>query len=596
MGISREVSKTGQAICHGTDTSTLNVLLLGYKTPPFASRRHHLICAPDLASIAQKHSADTFDAIIVDARSQDLARIRALAPEPSIIAHLGETASQDEILSTIKRGADDVIGSHRLQYEHDVITKIMMANERRRQHAANQRDVAGDPLTGLPNRQQFLTQLREMLVTTQGNPAALMILDIDDFQSINDSLGHQLGDQLLQNCAQRLLNISAGELLCSRIGPDQFALAMAHASDPIVTSIFAESVGAELHQPFCLPAANQDIYITTSMGLTFSEPPEVDAEKLMRQANIALARARQEGRRLARFDPRQADEVINRQLLRNSLHSALAKREFFLLYQPLINCANGRIEGVESLLRWKHPSLGLVSPEVFIPLLEESELIVDVGAWVIEAVCSQLKHWQTHKQVDPAFSAAINISSKQFLHQGMESHLEQTIVRCGIKPQQIKLELTESLLVSDPRLVSAKLGRLKALGLHICIDDFGTGYASLSYLRQFPIDILKIDKSFIANIGSSENDDAIILAIIDLAHKLRLKVTAEGIENETQRQFLSQYGCDFLQGYLFSRPVPAAEISARRAYSSRRTSRQGAAGDFRCDQHTMTTPALPRVS
>jgi EAL domain-containing protein (putative c-di-GMP-specific phosphodiesterase class I) len=221
---------------------------------------------------------------------------------------------------------------------------------------------------------------------------------------------------------------------------------------------------------------------------------------------------------------------------------------------------SGQVEGVESLLRWQHPSLGVIAPDMFIPLLEETGLICDVGRWIIESVCQQLKQWRDSGQVGADFSAAINISSKQFHESDLASFIEQAIIRNGISPSQVKLELTESLLVIDTEQVADKLDHLKALGITICIDDFGTGYAALGYLRQFPIDVLKIDKSFVQNIGASEQDDAIVLAIINLAHDLRFKVVAEGVETQQQRAFLTQHQCDTFQGYLFSKPIPAEQV------------------------------------
>jgi EAL domain-containing protein (putative c-di-GMP-specific phosphodiesterase class I) len=223
---------------------------------------------------------------------------------------------------------------------------------------------------------------------------------------------------------------------------------------------------------------------------------------------------------------------------------------------------SGRIEGVESLLRWQHPSLGVIPPDLFIPLLEETGLITDVGRWIIESVCLQLKQWHDTGKVGPDFSVAINISSKQFHDSDLASFIEQAIIRHGVDPCQIKLELTESLLVVDTEQVADKLYHLKALGVAICIDDFGTGYAALSYLRQFPIDVLKIDKSFVQKIGASEQDDAIVLAIINLAHDLHFQVVAEGVETPLQRAFLTRHQCDTFQGYLFSKPIPPEKVHA----------------------------------
>jgi diguanylate cyclase (GGDEF)-like protein len=457
-------------------------------------------------------------------------------------------------------GADDVVFDSHMAMDQLIGTQILIANQRRESAHIRKNEHAADRLTGLADRAQFLLKLQEMLQSPRQSRIAVMIFDIDTFKSINDSLGHEVGDELLHTVGERLSTLAEDGAFCARIGHDHFAIAVDNTQDIINASIYAETVVALVRKPYHLQSTAQPIYITVSLGVTLEDEHEIDADGLVRQANIALSRARQESRCIARFEPTQAADVHYKHLLRNNLHSALANNELFVLYQPQIDMRSGQVVSAEALLRWQHSSLGLISPDLFIPLMEETGLITEVGMWIVDHVCMQLRAWCDAGKVTKQFSVAINISSKQFHDSDLAAYIEQAIKRHGIDARQIKLELTESMLVLDTDQVAAKLLRLKRLGVAICIDDFGTGYASLSYLRQFPIDILKIDKSFIQNIGLSEQNDAIVLAIINLAHDLHFHVVAEGVETQAQRAFLTRHQCDTFQGFLFSRPVAAADI------------------------------------
>ncbi len=541
---------------------TQGLLLLGYDTSPgFAcADEFKYTCAPwESGSL---HPLQCYDAIIAGPTlgPAQIATARAQAPESTIIAHLYDEASQQDIVGRIQSGADDVIFDSQLTAGALLANRLLIVREKRQVTDASIERTTGDDLTGLPDRKQFLHKLQWMLDQTCRARIAVMILDIHGFKSINDSLGHEVGDELLKTVGERLGTTSEDGAFCARIGPDHFAIAIDSITDPVSIGIYAETIISLIRQPYCLQSSSQDIYITVSLGLAIEDDGANDAENMVRQANIAHSQAREEGRPLARFEPVLAADVHYKHLLRNNLHSALANEEFFLLYQPQVDMQTGQLTGVEALIRWRHPSLGVISPDLFIPLLEETGLITEVGDWIIETVCKQLKNWCDTGRFSASFSAAINISSKQFHDTDLAEFIEQTIIRTGVSPRQIKLELTESLLVVDTDLVADKLYRLKRLGIAICIDDFGTGYASLSYLRQFPIDVLKIDKSFIQNIGISEQNDAIVLAIINLAHDLHFHVVAEGIETEAQRGFLTQHRCDTFQGYLFGKPAPANEI------------------------------------
>ncbi len=541
-----------------TSTNSLNLLLLGYE------RRG--VPANNLTGPEQQllEFADRYDAIILapELDGAAVAYVRNRVPDATIIAHLPDNADQQQILGRIEMGADDVVFDSHMAIEQLIGTQILIANQRRESAHIRKKERCADTLTGLADRGQFLLKLQEMIKAQRKSRIAVMIFDIDAFKSINDSLGHEVGDELLHTVGERLSTLGEDGAFCARIGHDHFAIAIDNTQDIINASIYAETVVALVRKPYHLQSTAQAIYITVSLGVTLEDENEneTDADELVRQANIALSRARQEGRCIARFEPIQAADAHYKHLLRNNLHSALANDELFMLYQPQIDMRSGQVVSAEALLRWQHPSLGLISPELFIPLMEETGLITEVGMWIIDRVCAQLRAWCDAGKVNEHFSVAINISSKQFNDSDLAAYIEQAIKRQGIDARQIKLELTESLLVLDTDQVADKLHRLKRLGVAICIDDFGTGYASLSYLRQFPIDILKIDKSFIQNIGLSEQNDAIVLAIINLAHDLHFHVVAEGVETQAQRAFLTQHQCDTFQGYLFSKPVPAADI------------------------------------
>lgn len=544
-----------------TSNGSLKLLLLGYETSPVAARSSNVL---ELTEPERKllDLPSGYDAIVVgpELECPIISALRSQAPDATIIAHLPDNAEQQEILNRIQMGADDVVFDSHMAIEELIGTQILIANQRREAAHIHKKQRSADTLTGLADRSQFLLQLQQMLSVKRVSRIAVMIFDIDAFKSINDSLGHEVGDELLRTVGERLLSLTEDGAFSARIGHDHFAIAIDNTHDIINASIYAETVIALVRKPYFLKSTAQAIYITVSLGLTLEDENETDADSLVRQANIALSRAREEGRCIARFEPTQAADAHYRHLLRNNLHSALANNELFMLYQPQIDMRTGKVVSVEALLRWQHPSLGLISPDLFIPLMEETGLITEVGMWIIDNVCQQLRAWRDAGTVNHQFSVAINISSKQFHDSDLATYIEQAIQRSGISARQIKLELTESLLVVDADEVADKLRRLKRLGVAICIDDFGTGYASLSYLRQFPIDVLKIDKSFIQSIGLSEQNDAIVLAIINLAHNLHFHVVAEGVETQAQRAFLTQNQCDTFQGFLFSKPVPASDI------------------------------------
>lgn len=417
-----------------------------------------------------------------------------------------------------------------------------------------------DSLTQLPNRRLLLDRLAQRLhnATRQNTLCALLFIDLDNFKTLNDTRGHSRGDLLLQQVAHRLsLAVRKGDTL-ARLGGDEFVLLLENlAADPLQaanqTEVVVEKILAALRQPY-----DMDGYLhnsTPSIGITLLGDDEESVEEPLRRADLAMYQAKAAGRNTFRFfDPQLQAAVIARSYLEADLRTALRDDQLQLHFQAQLN-ADSAIRGAEVLLRWHHPQRGMVSPADFIPVAEESGLILPIGRWVIDKACAQLAEWASH----PLFSQlsiAVNVSSRQFHQDDFVEQVLSALATTGANPQRLKLELTESLLVTNVDDVIAKMSALKARGIAFSLDDFGTGYSSLSYLKRLPLDELKIDQSFVRDTLSDANDAAIVITIIALAESLSLEVIAEGVETEAQRAFLAQNGCNAYQGYLFSRPLP----------------------------------------
>jgi len=425
-----------------------------------------------------------------------------------------------------------------------------------------------DQLSGLPNRTLLLDRLRQSMAASarDGSYSALLFLDLDNFKTLNDTLGHDMGDLLLQQVGQRLMGcVRAGDTV-ARLGGDEFVVMLVSVGgDESAAANHAEVVGEKI-----LAALNQSYQIgshhhrsTPSIGVTlFGGGRQELIEEPLKRADLAMYQAKAAGRNTLRFfDPRMQAAVADRLSLELGLREALAQGELLLVYQPQLTGA-GLLMGVEALVRWRHPTRGMVLPTDFIALAEDTGLIVPLGNWVIRTACAQMAAWADQPRMS-SLTMAVNVSARQF-HQG--DFVEQVLAAIedtGANPRQLKLELTESLLVANVEDVIVKMARLKSHGVGFALDDFGTGYSSLSYLSRLPLDQLKIDRGFVMGIETSEHAVAICAATISLAHSLGLKVVAEGVETAAQRDLLYHgHGCDFLQGYLFSRPLPIAEFEA----------------------------------
>ena len=411
-----------------------------------------------------------------------------------------------------------------------------------------------DALTALPNRAMFHQRLQRSLAHAQrfNEGLTVLFLDLDRFKNVNDTLGHDAGDRLLQSVAGRLKGCLRESDTLARLGGDEFGLLIEQVTD----TRFAGSVARKLLQAIAevLMVDGQEYNITASIGISAYPADGSDATTLLKNADIAMYRAKERGGNNAQSYAADMNvHSMARLSLETGLRHALERGEFLLHYQPKMDIASGRIIGMEALLRWMRPGTGMVSPAEFIPLAEETGLIVPIGAWVLKAACERNRAWQ--RQGMPPLRVAVNLSARQFVQANLVSEVARVLDASGLAPQWLELEITESMVMNDPEGAIRTLRQLKSMGIALAIDDFGTGYSSLGYLKRFPIDNIKIDRSFIKDIPLSNDDATITRTIIDMTHNLRLKVVAEGVETGAQQEFLREHGCDEMQGYYFSRPL-----------------------------------------
>jgi diguanylate cyclase (GGDEF)-like protein/PAS domain S-box-containing protein len=440
------------------------------------------------------------------------------------------------------------------------VANIRDVTERKKFEALLAHRALHDPLTGLANRQLILDRAQEMLERARrtGAPMSALFIDLDNFKDSNDSLGHGAGDQLLQMVAGRLLGILRSCDTVGRLGGDEFVILAEGASFAHGPEMIAERVHEVLKPPFHIGGIDgMSISISASIGIAVGDRPS--AEDLLRDADIALYRAKGAGRdRSVLFERAMQSAAKERLALKSDLESALDRDEFTLLYHPIFDLEGLQIQGVEALLRWRHPTKGILSPDDFIPMLEETGLIVDVGRWVLNEACREAGVW--HRQGHRT-SLSVNVSMRQLEADRLVDDVRDALVANDLDPGMLILEVTESTLMLDTVATVARLNRLKRLGVKMAIDDFGTGYSSLAYLRQFPLDVLKIDRSFVADMSRSPDAEALIHTLVELGRTLGLLTLAEGIETHEQLEGLRGEQCDQGQGFLFSGPVGASEIA-----------------------------------
>ena len=420
-----------------------------------------------------------------------------------------------------------------------------------------------DPLTGLPNRTLFFDRLDlalERAKRLEGEVAVLFV-DLDDFQVVNDSLGHEVGDQVLLAVVGRLENcMLAGETL-ARFGGDEFVVMLEDVSDPADAARVAERIGEALREPFFL--GRRERFVTASVGVGFGGRGGERPGDLLRNADLAMYQAKAGGRnRHAVFEPGMGERVLQRLELEGELRRALEREEFTLHYQPKVSLESGEIVAMEALVRWEHPARGLVPPAQFVPVAEEIDLIAPIGRWVLTEACRQARRWHERFPRIPPPKVCVNLSAKQFQHPALLEEVEAALRESDLDPAVLDLEITESVVMEDAPATLATLRDLKGLGVNLAIDDFGTGYSSLSYLRRFPVDFLKVDRSLIQGISEGWKDGAMLSALVDLAHSVDTRIIAEGVETEEQLSRLRGIGYDFGQGYYFAKPLPAQAAGA----------------------------------
>jgi diguanylate cyclase (GGDEF)-like protein len=499
-------------------------------------------------------------------------QVRAFAPNTVIMLISGEQNIESAI-EAMRVGAFDYImkpfdfqhveAAVRRALEHHALLAAKHLHENHLEELVRQRTAElnhlayYDALTDLPNRILFEDRLTQALILAESNrqTLAMLFLSLDGFKKVHDTLGRAMGDRLLQKVAERLrISAHRGETV-ARFEGDEFALLLTQ-----VGGTEGEDVGAVIFQineslklPFLID--EHELFITVSIGISLYPDDGADAPTLLKNADAALYRAMEQGGDNYQFYTADMNaKAMKRLTLENSLRRALERSEFEVYYQPVLDINTRKIVGVEALLRWHHPELGLVQPAEFIPLAEDTGMIVPIGEWVLRTACAQSKSWQSAGFAP--LSLAVNLSARQFQQQNLSEVVVRILQETGLNPCDLELELTESSIMKNAEGAVRTLSELKAMGVKIAIDDFGTGYSSLGYLKRLPIDTLKIDRSFVSDVTTDPDDAALVMAIITLAHNLRLKVIAEGVDSEEQLRFLHLLRCDEWQGYFFSKPLP----------------------------------------
>jgi diguanylate cyclase (GGDEF)-like protein/PAS domain S-box-containing protein len=420
-----------------------------------------------------------------------------------------------------------------------------------------------DSLTDLPNRHLFMDRLGQALRRTrrrQQRKVAVLFMDLDNFKVVNDTLGHELGDKLLGAVVERLRGSLRPEDTLARFGGDEFTVLIEDAQSPEDLVRVTERIVEDLRESFVID--ERELFVRASIGIALGDASTKSAEELLRDADMAMYRAKHDAADYRMFDPDMYEQVLERMELENDLRRALEKEEFSVYYQPKFRLGqtDKKIEGVEALVRWEHPRRGFMLPGDFIPIAEETGLIISIGGWVMKEACRQAKEWQERYPSEPPLSVCVNLSAAQVRHPGLLQDVSSTLRESGLEPGSLILEITEGTLLKDTELLQTIFRELKALGVKLAIDDFGREYSSLSYLKRLPVDSLKIDGPFLEGLGEDSTNTTIVEAVISLAHSLNLEVTGERVESAEQLEHLRRMGCDLVQGYHLVRPLPSEEV------------------------------------
>ena len=431
--------------------------------------------------------------------------------------------------------------------------------ERRMAEERSAHDAAHDSLTGLPNRAFFIDHLKRAIARSKRHPDymfAVLFLDLDRFKNINDSLGHVIADQMLVEIGRKLEAALRPEDMVARFGGDEFVILLDDIKEFRDATRVATRIHVELASPFNI--GGNEVFTSTSIGIALSVHGYDKPEDCLRDADTAMYRAKALGKaRHEIFDKSMHDRAVTLLDLETDLRRAVERREFLVHYQPIVALETSRISGFEALLRWQHPARGLVFPTEFISVAEETGLIVPIGQWILGEACRQTRIWQEQIGAQKPLAISVNLSSKQFLQPDLVERINQMLLKTGFDPRSLKLEITESVVMENAGEATARIRQLRDLGVELYLDDFGTGYSSLSYLHRFPVDTLKIDRSFISRMGARDKDSEIVRTIVELAHNLHMEVIAEGVETEEQLSHLKALQCEYGQGYYFSKPLDA---------------------------------------
>jgi diguanylate cyclase (GGDEF)-like protein len=520
---------------------------------------------------------ERFDVVLLDLNLPDgrgpecvqkIQEANAVVPIVVLSGH----GDEDYAVEILNRGVQDYL----VKWEGDgriILRAIRYAIERKRAEVKLNYLARYDSLTRVPNRQYLRDQLHQ--ATTRAirghRTMALLVLDLDRFKMVNETLGHEAGDALLRDVVQRLTSsVRDGDVL-ARLGGDEFAVLLEDVEGPLEVEAVARRIGIAFQAPF--DVGGRQVSVTASVGVTVCPSDGTDPVALLNNADIAMYQAKQQGRDTFKFfTPSMHEDILSYHRLESDLKDAIAREQFELLYQPQFRLADHRVDAVEALLRWKHPERGRLSPGEFLSVAEESGCIIPLGLWVIEEVCRQLKRWESAGV--PLPRVAINVAAAQFRQPDFHDTVRSVLESHSVDPGLIELELTEHSLMADTDDIRQSLHALKSIGVRLAIDDFGAGYSCLGQLRRFPLDVLKIDRSFVSDLETSKDAQAICSAILSIAHRLSLDAVAEGIESEQQLAFLTMNDCSYGQGFYFSKPVEADQIGAMMVESGGQATRR----------------------